>query len=211
MKNDLSGHSDEELIQLIHQSEQVTQALLATDTLMERYKEMVRSKARTYFLIGADRDDVIQEGMIGLYKAVMDFRMDKASNFRAFAELCVTRQIVSAVRVSSRLKHSPLNNYVSLDRPVNEEEGKETTMMDLLPDPNGRSPEEILTGDEEKQRLESQINEELSPMEKKVLQLFLQGLDYIQIAEKLEIKPKSVDNALQRVKRKITNMMQKLP
>lgn len=211
MKNDLSGHSDEELIQLIHQSEQVTQALLATDTLMERYKEMVRSKARTYFLIGADRDDVIQEGMIGLYKAVMDFRMDKASNFRAFAELCVTRQIVSAVRVSSRLKHSPLNNYVSLDRPVNDEEGKETTMMDLLPDPNGRSPEEILTGDEEKQRLESQINEELSPMEKKVLQLFLQGLDYIQIAEKLEIKPKSVDNALQRVKRKITNMMQKLP
>ena len=200
--------SDEALLEVIRHGSGSAQALEATDALMERYKEMVRSRARTYFLIGADRDDVVQEGMIGLYKAIMDFKPDKDMSFRSFAQLCVVRQILSAVRLSSRLKHLPLNEYISLDRPVNDEDGKETTMIDLLPDPAGKSPEEILTGLEERERLEAEIDVLLSPLEKNVLHLFLCGQDYIQIAEQLGKTPKSVDNALQRVKRKISRMLQ---
>ncbi len=208
MKNAWNQLSDEELIGKIRSSTDAATVLQATDALMERYKELVRSKARTYFLIGADRDDVVQEGMIGLYKAIMDFQPEKDSSFRTFAQLCIVRQILSAIRVSSRLKHLPLNEYISLNRPVNDEDGKETMMIDLLPDPNSRSPEEILTGMEERRRLDEQINALLSPMEKRVLELFLQGLDYTQIAEKMDKKPKSVDNALQRVKQKISRMLQ---
>ena len=203
------GHlSDEALLNKIHFSGHPNEILEATDVLMERYKEMVRSKARTYFLIGADRDDVIQEGMIGLYKAIMDYKSEKNASFHTFAQLCVIRQILSAVRVSSRLKHLPLNEYISLNRPVNDEDGKETTMLDLLPDPNGCSPEDILMSIEERKRLDKQIDTSLSPLERRVLRLFLQGLDYIEIAEKIEKSPKSVDNALQRVKQKISRMLQ---
>ena len=203
------GHlSDEALLSKIHFSGHPNEILEATDVLMERYKEMVRSKARTYFLIGADRDDVIQEGMIGLYKAIMDYKSEKNASFQTFAQLCVIRQILSAVRVSSRLKHLPLNEYISLNRPVNDEDGKETTMLDLLPDPNGCSPEDILMSIEERKRLDKQIDTSLSPLERRVLRLFLQGLDYIEIAEKIEKSPKSVDNALQRVKQKISRMLQ---
>ena len=203
------GHlSDEALLSKIHFSGHPNEILEATDVLMERYKEMVRSKARTYFLIGADRDDVIQEGMIGLYKAIMDYKSEKNASFHTFAQLCVVRQILSAVRVSSRLKHLPLNEYISLNRPVNDEDGKETTMLDLLPDPNGCSPEDILMSIEERKRLDKQIDTSLSPLERRVLRLFLQGLDYIEIAEKIEKSPKSVDNALQRVKQKISRMLQ---
>lgn len=200
--------SDEALLSKIHFSGHPNEILEATDVLMERYKEMVRSKARTYFLIGADRDDVIQEGMIGLYKAIMDYKSEKNASFHTFAQLCVVRQILSAVRVSSRLKHLPLNEYISLNRPVNDEDGKETTMLDLLPDPNGCSPEDILMSIEERKRLDKQIDTSLSPLERRVLRLFLQGLDYIEIAEKIEKSPKSVDNALQRVKQKISRMLQ---
>lgn len=207
--NQIWGHlSDEALLEKIHFSDHPNEILEATDALMERYKEMVRSKARTYFLIGADRDDVIQEGMIGLYKAIMDYKPEKDSSFRSFASLCIVRQILSAVRVSSRLKHLPLNEYVSLNHPVNDEDGKETTLMELLPDPNSRSPEDILTDIEERDRLEMQIDSLLSPLERRVLHLFLKGLDYIQIAEKIGKTPKSVDNALQRVKQKISRMLQ---
>jgi RNA polymerase sporulation-specific sigma factor len=208
MYNRLKMLSDEALIEIIHFSTESTEQMYATDLLMERYKELVRSKARTYFLIGADRDDVVQEGMIGLYKAIKDYKFDKDSSFRSFAQLCIVRQILSAIRVSSRLKHLPLNEYISLDRSVNDEDGKETTMMELLPDPNSLTPEEILTGIEERRRLDEKIEGLLSSMEKRVLQLFLEGLDYMQIAEKLGKKPKSVDNALQRVKQKITQMLQ---
>lgn len=203
------GHlSDEALLSKIHFSGHPNEILEATNVLMERYKEMVRSKARTYFLIGADRDDVIQEGMIGLYKAIMDYKSEKNASFHTFAQLCVIRQILSAVRVSSRLKHLPLNEYISLNRPVNDEDGKETTMLDLLPDPNGCSTEDILMSIEERKRLDKQIDTSLSPLERRVLRLFLQGLDYIEIAEKIEKSPKSVDNALQRVKQKISRMLQ---
>ena len=209
MHNRLKRLSDESLIEMIHSSPDSMEQMFATDLLMERYKELVRSKARTYFLIGADRDDVVQEGMIGLYKAIKDFNSQKDSSFRSFAQLCIVRQILSAIRVSSRLKHLPLNEYVSLNRSVNDEDGKETTMIDLLPDPNSLTPEEILTGLEERKKLDNQIDRLLSPMEKRVLQLFLEGLDYTQIAERLDKKPKSIDNALQRVKQKINQMLQK--
>ena len=208
MFKQLKEQSDEALIELIRSSAGSIEQVYATDVLMERYKELVRGKARTYFLIGADRDDVVQEGMIGLYKAIMDFQPDRESSFKTFAQLCIVRQILSAIRVSSRLKHLPLNDYVSLNRAVNDEDGKESTMMELLPDPNSLTPEEILTGWEERQRLNERIDKLLSPMEKKVLQLFLDGLDYTQIAEKMDKKPKSIDNALQRVKQKITQMLQ---
>ncbi len=208
MINTWNQLSDEELIKKIRCSSDAAETLQATDVLMERYKELVRSKARTYFLIGADRDDVVQEGMIGLYKAIVDFQPEKDSSFHTFAQLCIVRQILSAIRFSSRMKHLPLNEYISLNRPVNDEDGKETTMIELLPDPNSRSPEEILIGMEERHRLDEQINALLSPMEKRVLQLFLQGLDYTQIAEQMDKKPKSVDNALQRVKQKINRMLQ---
>ena len=208
MHNRLKRLSDESLIEMIHSSSDSIEQMYATDLLMERYKELVRSKARTYFLIGADRDDVVQEGMIGLYKAIKDFKPEKDSSFRTFAQLCIVRQILSAIRVSSRLKHLPLNEYISLNRSVNDEDGKETTMIDLLPDPNSLTPEEILTGLEERRRLDAQIDALLSPMEKRVLQLFLEGLDYTQIAERMDKKTKSVDNALQRVKQKISQMLQ---
>ena len=189
--------TDEELIDAIRRGPGSEEAREATNELLERYKEVVRSKARAYFLIGADRDDVIQEGMIGLYKAIVDFQPQKMTKFRSFAQLCIQRQIVSAVRLSSRLKHWPLNSYISLDRSVNDEDGKEMSLMELLPDAAGRSPEEVLMDEDNLHQLENAIIDALSPMEKRVLQLFLKGLDK---------KPKAIDNALQRIKRKIMKL-----
>lgn len=198
--------TDEELIDAIRRGPGSEEAREATNELLERYKEVVRSKARAYFLIGADRDDVIQEGMIGLYKAIVDFQPQKMTKFRSFAQLCIQRQIVSAVRLSSRLKHWPLNSYISLDRSVNDEDGKEMSLMELLPDAAGRSPEEVLMDEDNLHQLENAIIDALSPMEKRVLQLFLKGLDYMEIAKAMDKKPKAIDNALQRIKRKIMRL-----
>lgn len=198
--------TDEELIDAIRRGPGSEEAREATNELLERYKEVVRSKARAYFLIGADRDDVIQEGMIGLYKAIVDFQPQKMTKFRSFAQLCIQRQIVSAVRLSSRLKHWPLNSYISLDRSVNDEDGKEMSLMELLPDAAGRSPEEVLMDEDNLYQLENAIIDALSPMEKRVLQLFLKGLDYMEIAKAMDKKPKAIDNALQRIKRKIMKL-----
>lgn len=198
--------TDEELIDAIRRGPGSEEAREATNELLERYKEVVRSKARAYFLIGADRDDVIQEGMIGLYKAIVDFQPQKMTKFRSFAQLCIQRQIVSAVRLSSRLKHWPLNSYISLDRSVNDEDGKEMSLMELLPDAAGRSPEEVLMDEDNLRQLENAIIDALSPMEKRVLQLFLKGLDYMEIAKAMDKKPKAIDNALQRIKRKIMKL-----
>ena len=198
--------TDEELIDAIRRGPGSEEAREATNELLERYKEVVRSKARAYFLIGADRDDVIQEGKIGLYKAIVDFQPQKMTKFRSFAQLCIQRQIVSAVRLSSRLKHWPLNSYISLDRSVNDEDGKEMSLMELLPDAAGRSPEEVLMDEDNLHQLENAIIDALSPMEKRVLQLFLKGLDYMEIAKAMDKKPKAIDNALQRIKRKIMKL-----
>lgn len=180
---------------------------LALEHLMNKYKSFVRAKARTYFLIGADREDIIQEGMIGLYKAVRDFKEDKLSSFRAFAELCVTRQIITAIKTATRQKHIPLNFYVSLNKPVFDEES-DRTLLDLLSEVSISDPEELVIKTEEFNGIESKICELLSGLEQEVLSLYLDGKSYQEIAEELDRHVKSIDNALQRVKRKLEKFIE---
>lgn len=173
------------------------------DLLLERYKDLVRVKTRPYFLLGADRADLIQEGMIGLYKAIMAYQSDKETAFRSFADLCINRQILTAVKNATRLKHLPLNSYVSLNKTLNDDEEKETTMMDILAAPQEDSPEDTLIGKEEIKLLQKQIDKHCSQFERRVLSLYLQGYDYHQIAKAMGKTPKSIDNALQRIKKKV--------
>lgn len=174
----------------------------ALDFLINKYKSFVRAKARTYFLIGADREDIIQEGMIGLYKAIRDFRGDKLSSFRAFAELCITRQIITAIKTATRQKHIPLNSYVSLNKPIFDEES-DRTLMDVISAERIVDPEEMMINREEFAGIEVKMSEILSNLEWKVLSLYLQGRSYQEIAVDLNRQVKSIDNALQRVKRKL--------
>ena len=162
----------------------------------------MRAKARTYFLIGADREDIIQEGMIGLYKAIRDFREDKLSSFRAFAELCITRQIITAIKTATRQKHIPLNSYVSLNKPIFDEES-DRTLMDIISEESISDPEEMIINREEFAGIEIKMGEILSNLEMEVLSLYLQGKSYQEISEELNRHVKSIDNALQRVKRKL--------
>lgn len=179
----------------------------AMETLIERYKNFVRSKGRTYFLIGADKEDIIQEGMIGLFKAVRDFDASKQTQFRSFAELCVTRQIITAIKSATRQKHIPLNTYVSLSRPIYEEDS-EKTLLDLISLEYILDPEQILINQETLWITEKRINGVLSSLEKSVLDLYINGKSYHEIAEILDKEPKSIDNAIQRVKRKIAKCME---
>lgn len=175
----------------------------AVDFLLERYKEFVRVKTRPYFLLGADRADLIQEGMIGLYKAIIGYTPERDAAFRSFADLCVTRQIITAVKNSTRMKHWPLNSYVSLNKTINDEEEKETTMLDILSIPNIVTPEDTLIGKEEVRAIQNAIDERCSKFERKVLSMYLNGYDYHQIAKVMGKTPKSIDNALQRIKKKV--------
>ncbi len=179
----------------------------AMETLIERYKNFVRSKGRTYFLIGADKEDIIQEGMIGLFKAVRDFDASKQTQFRSFAELCVTRQIITAIKSATRQKHIPLNTYVSLSRPIYEEDS-EKTLLDLISLEYILDPEQILINQETLGITEKRINGVLSSLEKSVLDLYINGKSYHEIASILDKEPKSIDNAIQRVKRKIAKCME---
>lgn len=174
----------------------------ALEFLINKYKSFVRAKARTYFLIGADREDIIQEGMIGLYKAIRDFRGDKLSSFRAFAELCITRQIITAIKTATRQKHIPLNSYVSLNKPIFDEES-DRTLLDVISEENVSDPEEMLIDREEFAGIEVKMGEILSSLEWEVLSQYLQGRSYQEIAFELNRHVKSIDNALQRVKRKL--------
>ena len=174
----------------------------ALEYLINRYKSFVRAKARTYFLIGAEREDIIQEGMIGLYKAIRDYRGDKLSSFRAFAELCITRQIITAIKTATRQKHIPLNSYVSLNKPVFEEDS-DRTLLDVLTEESISDPEEMIINREEFSCIELKMGEILSSLEWKVLSLYLQGKSYQEIGEELDRHVKSIDNALQRIKRKL--------
>ncbi len=174
----------------------------ALELLINKYKKFVRAKARTYFLIGADREDIIQEGMIGLYKAIRDFRGDKLSSFRAFAELCITRQIITAIKTATRQKHIPLNSYISLNKPIFDEES-DRTLMDIINEENVSDPEEMMINREEFAGIELKMNEILSNLEWEVLSRYLQGRSYQEIAQELNRHVKSIDNALQRVKRKL--------
>lgn len=181
-----------------------TQAL---EFLINKYKSFVRAKARTYFLIGADREDIIQEGMIGLYKAIRDFRGDKLSSFRAFAELCITRQIITAIKTATRQKHIPLNSYVSLNKPIFDEES-DRTLLDVISEENVSDPEEMMINREEFAGIELKMGEILSSLEWEVLSNYLQGRSYQEIAVDLDRHVKSIDNALQRVKRKLEKYLQ---
>ncbi|MEB2280443.1 RNA polymerase sporulation sigma factor SigH [Lysinibacillus xylanilyticus] len=194
---DFERFNDEELIEMVHQGN--TDAL---DYLITKYRLLVRAKARSYFLIGADKEDIVQEGMIGLYKAIRDFRGDKLASFRAFAELCITRQIITAIKTATRQKHIPLNSYVSLDKPIFDEES-DRTLMDVLTGAIMDDPEELIIHREEFGYLEEKMGEILSELELQVLALYLDGQSYHEISEKLNRHVKSIDNALQRVKRKL--------
>jgi RNA polymerase sporulation-specific sigma factor len=174
----------------------------ALEYLINKYRNFVRAKARSYFLIGADREDIIQEGMIGLYKAIRDFRMDKLSSFRAFAELCITRQIITAIKTATRQKHIPLNSYVSLNKPIYDEDS-DRTLLDVISGSKITDPEELIISREEFDDIEEKMGEILSSLEWKVLMSYLEGKSYQEIAEDLKRHVKSIDNALQRVKRKL--------
>lgn len=175
---------------------------IASEFLITKYKNFVRAKARSYFLIGADREDIIQEGMIGLYKAIRDFRSDKLSSFRAFAELCITRQIITAIKTATRQKHIPLNSYVSLNKPIYDEDS-DRTLLDVISGAKVSDPEELIISREEFGDIESKMGEILSDLEWRVLMAYLDGKSYQEIANDLGRHVKSIDNALQRVKRKL--------
>lgn len=179
----------------------------AMDILLEKYKYLVRRKARAMYIAGGDNDDLIQEGMIGLYKAVRDYEEGKNASFYTFASMCINRQMCTAVMTSNRKKHQPLNGYVSLDSTIYTETDEETTLLNLLPDQHRENPEEMLLDREQYELLLGAINRRLSAYEREVLQLYMTGLDYSAIAGRMGKSPKSVDNALQRIRTKITGIL----
>ena len=192
----MSAPTDETLLARIRQGDEEAERLL-----YDRYKQLVRSRAHSYFLIGADHEDLVQEGMIGLYKAIRDFQPARLASFRSFAELCVKRQIITAIKAATRQKHVPLNSYVSLNKPLYDEES-DRTLMDVI---EGRvtNPEDLYISQEDLSRIQTQISEVLSDLERRVLEAFMDGKSYQEIAELLGRHVKSIDNALQRVKRKL--------
>ena len=184
--------TDEELVERIRGGDST-----CMDILIERYKRQVRNQARALYLMGGDNDDLIQEGMLGLFKAIRDYRPEKEASFEAFARLCISRQLYSAVQAAGRQKHAPLNTYVELsDQLDTQEDG-----------PQGKSPEELLIDRENIEGLRKEIWKVLSPMEKKILQFYLEGESYTEIAAGLNRFPKSVDNALQRIRRKLKKFL----
>ena len=174
-----------------------------TEYLCKKYKHLVMKKANALYLIGAEKEDLIQEGMIGLFKAIRDFSPEKESSFYHFAELCISRQMYHAIEASRRLKHAPLNSYVSLSAGSGEEESG-LTYGDLIGDTSEHNPERLFIEQEDYQNLFAQLEQLLSPMEKRVCDLYLQGMDYRQIADYMGKSPKSIDNALQRIRKKIS-------
>ncbi|WP_327443492.1 RNA polymerase sporulation sigma factor SigH [Clostridium tarantellae] len=174
----------------------------ALEYIINKYEQFVKAKAKSYFLIGADKEDIYQEGMIGLYKAIRDFNPNKLASFKGFAELCITRQIITAIKTATRQKHIPLNTYVSLNKPMYEEES-DRTLLDVLEGLTITDPEEVIISKEEVQHIEKEIEKVLSELELEVLNSYLDGKSYQEIACDLDRHAKSIDNALQRVKRKL--------
>lgn len=175
---------------------------LAQEKIINKYEQFVRNKAKSYFLIGADKEDIYQEGMIGLYKAIRDFNPEKLTSFKGFAELCITRQIITAIKTATRQKHIPLNTYVSLNKPMYEEES-DRTLLDVIEGLTVSDPEELIIGREEVNHIEKEISKVLSELELEVLMSYLDGKTYQEIACDLDRQAKSIDNALQRVKKKL--------
>ncbi|WP_051931753.1 RNA polymerase sporulation sigma factor SigH [Clostridium sp. KNHs214] len=194
---------DEEIVMEAKQGDSVAQ-----EYLINKYKNFVKAKSKSYFLIGADKEDIYQEGMIGLYKAIRDFKPDKLSSFKAFAELCVTRQIITAIKTATRQKHIPLNTYISLNKPIYDEES-DRTLLDILSGIKVTDPEELVISKEEVNHIETEIGQILSDLEMEVLMSYLDGKSYQEIACDLDRHAKSIDNALQRVKRKLEKCLSK--
>ncbi|SDM40610.1 RNA polymerase sporulation sigma factor SigH [Halarsenatibacter silvermanii] len=201
---DFTEMSDDELIEHVRNG-----SSQAEEVLIKRYKNFVLAKSRSYFLVGADREDIVQEGMIGLYKAVRDYKIDRLASFRAFAELCITRQIITAIKAATRQKHQPLNSYVSLNKPVYDEDS-ERTLLDILNRGNkNANPERRFISRETYFLIEDKLYEMLSELEFDTLKEYLKGKSYKEIADSLDRHVKSVDNALQRVKRKLEDFLEK--
>jgi len=188
---------DEEIVSLVRKGDKD-----ATEYLIHKYKNLVKYKARAYFLIGADREDVVQEGMIGLYKAIRDYQQNKSMAFKTFAELCITRQMITAVKNATRQKHIPLNSYLSLN-PRAYDDDTEKTYIELVSEEIASNPEQLLIKKEEFIGIENKMGEILSSFEWEVLSLYLNGKSYTEIARQMNKPIKSIDNALQRVKRKV--------
>ncbi len=201
--SDYDKLSDDEIVQLAQNGNQV-----ALEYLIRKYKNFVKAKSRSYFLIGADRDDIVQEGMIGLYKAVKDYDIDKLASFKAFAELCITRQIITAIKTATRQKHQPLNSYISLNKPIYSE-NSDRTLLDVLKGSKLTNPEEKFISSQTYNLLEDSIKEMLSELELDVLIEYLKGKSYQKIAKDIDRHVKSVDNALQRVKNKLEDFLEK--
>lgn len=205
MKEEYGQYSDEELLIRLRDGEEAV-----TDYIMNQYKNLVRKKAKSMYILGADSDDLIQEGMIGLFKAVRDYDSGRDASFATFADLCVSRQMYTAVQASRRQKHIPLNTYISLNGSVSgEQEGEEEELINRLAVQFGQSPEEVVIDKENVDQLEKTIEKELSSFEKQVLDLYLTGMGYQQIARVLGRDDKSTDNALQRLKNKLKKHLKK--
>jgi RNA polymerase sigma factor, sigma-70 family len=198
MIEDYSKYADEMLIQMLRNGQKDVE-----DYIMEKYKGLVRKNARAMFLIGGENDDLIQEGMIGLFKAIRDYNLEQEVLFYSFANLCITRQIYSAVEASNRKKHKPLNSYVSLDSAMVTKDEYTVPIQEVLHSLTAKNPEEVLINKEEVNVLEAQVGSELSKFERQVLHLYLSGKEYVEIAKELERSAKSVDNALGRIKMKL--------
>ncbi len=195
--SDIKNMEENEILSLAKQGESS-----AVDYVLDKYRNFVRAKSRTYFLIGADREDIIQEGMIGLYKAIRDFDADAGLSFRSFADLCITRQIITAIKTATRQKHMPLNSYVSLNKPAYDEEDSDT-LLDSVLEKKHLDPEEIMINKERFTFIEERLSSSLSKYETSVLKGYLSGKSYCDIAKELKKTEKSIDNALQRIKKKI--------
>lgn len=189
--------SDEEVVELSASGDR-----RATEYILSKYKNLVKSRAKAYFIVGADHDDIVQEGMIGLFKAIRDFDITKQPTFRGFAEICVKRQIITAIKAAGRQKHMPLNSYVSLSDPVYED-NEDRTLVDMIAERQPNDPEEMFLRRERAEMINAEIEDKLSDLEKTVLSLYLGGMNYQEIAAELKRTPKSIDNALQRIKRKL--------
>lgn len=199
---------DEEIVNRIQEGDQP-----AVDYLMEKYKYLVRNKAKTLFLIGGDKDDLIQEGMIGLYKAIRDFRTDKDNSFFNFADLCISRQIYSAIKASNRKKNIPLNTYISLYSPAyadNSDSEEKEVLVDIIHPKYVSNPEELVIDKENTSMIEYELVRRLSNLEKQVLSLYMEDLKYVQIAEVLDKEPKTIDNALTRIKTKLNLVLKEI-
>jgi RNA polymerase sporulation-specific sigma factor len=196
--SELEAATDEELVASFRDGQQA-----AVEALLNRYRGFTRLKARSYFLAGADRDDIVQEGMIGLYKAIRDFDPGRETSFRSFAEVCVTRQIITAVKTATRQKHIPLNTYVSLSKPLGDADDPDWALQDVIEGPEISDPAELVISGDEMRNMKIAFAEILSDFEAEVLHMYVEGKSYQEIAEHLDRHVKAIDNALQRIKRKI--------